>query len=199
MSRNTLVATAIAGAVATIVGLTGLSIGAVSAMNGRPPDFGSAAGSSCTTPQLAGTVVNVSLWNMGGSMMGGNNGMMGGNTGNGMMPRGAMNLSLDRSSVSSGAVSFLATNDGSISHELVVLPLVDSQVAGGRSISGGNKIDETASLGEASATCNAGEGTGIAPGSASWVTLDLVPGRYEVVCNLPGHYAAGMYRELIVT
>jgi uncharacterized cupredoxin-like copper-binding protein len=124
---------------------------------------------------------------------------MGGNTGNGMMPRGAMNLSLDRSSISSGSVSFVATNSGSTSHELVILPLAASQVAGSRSISGGNKVDETASLGEASATCNAGEGTGIAPGSASWVTLDLAPGRYEVVCNLPGHYAAGMYRELIVT
>ncbi|MCI4660177.1 plastocyanin/azurin family copper-binding protein [Cryobacterium zhongshanensis] len=199
MSRNTLIATAIAGAVATIVGLTGLSVGAVSAMNGGTPDFGTAGGSSCTTPQLAGTVVNVSLRNMGGSMMGGNNGMMGGNTRNGMMPRGAMNLSLDRSSVSSGAVSFVATNSGSISHELVILPLADSQVAGSRSISGGNKVDETASLGEASATCNAGEGTGIAPGSAGWVTLDLAPGRYEVICNLPGHYAAGMYGELTVS
>ncbi|MDY7526867.1 MULTISPECIES: sulfocyanin-like copper-binding protein [unclassified Cryobacterium] len=199
MSRSILTATAIAGAAATIIGLTGLSVGAVSAMSGRGPDFGAAAGSSCATPQLAGTVVNVSLRNMGGSMMGGDNGMMGGNTGNGMMHRGAMNLSLDRSSVSSGTVSFLATNDGSISHELVILPLVDSHVAGSRSISGEHKIDETASLGEASATCKAGEGTGIAPGSAGWVTLDLPPGRYEVICNLPGHYAAGMYQELTVT
>ncbi|TFC30815.1 hypothetical protein E3O55_07490 [Cryobacterium sp. MDB1-18-2] len=199
MRRSTLTATAIAGAAATIIGLTGLSVGAVSAMSGRGPDSGSAAGSSCTTPQLAGTIVNVSLRNMGGSMMGGDNGMMGGNTGNGMMHRGAMNLSLDRSSVSSGTVSFLATNDGSISHELVILPLAASQVAGSRSISGEHKIDETASLGEASATCKAGEGTGIAPGSAGWVTLDLPPGRYEVICNLPGHYAAGMYQELTVT
>ncbi|TFB88321.1 hypothetical protein E3O44_06555 [Cryobacterium algoricola] len=199
MRRSTLIVTGIAGAVATIIGLTGLSVGAVSAMNGSVPDFGSATGPSCTTPQLGGTVVNVSLRNMGGSMMGGDNGMMGGITGYGMMPRGAMSLSLDRSSVSSGAVSFLATNDGSISHELVILPLAASQVAGSRSVSGGSKVDETASLGEASATCNAGEGTGIAAGSAGWVTLDLAPGRYEVVCNLPGHYAAGMYRELTVT
>ncbi|MDY7543739.1 MULTISPECIES: sulfocyanin-like copper-binding protein [unclassified Cryobacterium] len=199
MSRNTLIATGIAGAVATIVGLTGLSVGAVSAMNGGAPDFGTAGGSSCTTPRLAGTVVNVSLRNMGGSMMGGNNGMMGGISGNGMMPRGAMNLSLDRSNVNSGTVSFLATNDGSVIHELVILPLAASQVAGSRSISGGSKVDETASLGEASATCKAGEGTGIAPGSAGWVTLDLAPGRYEVICNLRGHYAAGMYRELTVT
>jgi len=31
------------------------------------------------------------------------------------------------------------------------------------------------------------------------VTMVLKPGRYEVLCNLPGHYAAGMYAELDVT
>ena len=40
---------------------------------------------------------------------------------------------------------------------------------------------------------------GIAPGAAGWVTLHLDPGRYELICNLPGHYAAGMYAELDVT
>ncbi|MEB0286948.1 sulfocyanin-like copper-binding protein [Cryobacterium sp. 10I1] len=110
-----------------------------------------------------------------------------------------MSLSIDRSRVGSGVVSFLATNEGSIRHELVILPLTDSQVAGSRPTSSENKVDETASLGEASATCNAGEGSGIAPGSAGWVTLNLAPGRYEIVCNLPGHYAAGMYQKLIVS
>ena len=50
----------------------------------------------------------------------------------------------------------------------------------------------------ASNECGAGAGEGIAPGDASWVTLALKPGRYELVCNLPGHYAAGMYAELDV-
>jgi len=27
----------------------------------------------------------------------------------------------------------------------------------------------------------------------------LAAGRYELLCNLPGHYAAGMYTELDVT
>ncbi len=40
-------------------------------------------------------------------------------------------------------------------------------------------------------------GDGIAVGAAGWVTLE--PGRYELVCNLPGHYAAGMYNELDVS
>ncbi len=41
-------------------------------------------------------------------------------------------------------------------------------------------------------------GDGIAPGAASWVTLHLDAGRYELICNLPGHYAAGMFTELDV-
>ena len=30
------------------------------------------------------------------------------------------------------------------------------------------------------------------------MTLTLAPGRYELICNLPGHYAAGMFTELTV-
>ena len=44
-----------------------------------------------------------------------------------------------------------------------------------------------------------GEGEGIEPRAVGWVTHDLAPGRYEVVCNLPGHYAAGMRQLLTVS
>lgn len=37
------------------------------------------------------------------------------------------------------------------------------------------------------------------PRTAGWTTLDLPAGRYELICNLPGHYAAGMYTELTVS
>ena len=131
-------------------------------------------------------------------MMGNGNGMMSGG-GNGWMPGGAMRLSLDHASISHGTVSFLATNDGSISHELVILPLSGSQTVGTQPVSGDSKVDESGSLGEASSTCGSGAGEGIAPGASSWVTLKLAPGRYEVVCNLPGHYSAGMYSELTVS
>ena len=52
---------------------------------------------------------------------------------------------------------------------------------------------------EVSASCGADAGEGITSGSAGWTTLTLPPGRYELVCNLPNHYAAGMYQELTVT
>jgi len=29
--------------------------------------------------------------------------------------------------------------------------------------------------------------------------VTLPPGRYELICNLPNHYADGMYQELVVT
>ena len=34
------------------------------------------------------------------------------------------------------------------------------------------------------------------PGTPGSVTLDLTPGRYVVMCNIQGHYKAGMYADL---
>ena len=67
------------------------------------------------------------------------------------------------------------------------------------------KVDEAGSLGEASRTCGADRGDeqssdyGIAPGTSGWTTLTLPPGRYELICNIAGHYGAGMYAVLDVT
>jgi uncharacterized cupredoxin-like copper-binding protein len=124
--------------------------------------------------------------------------MMGGR-GNGMMGFGPMSLNADHATVPHGTVSFLVTNDGSIDHEMVVLPLAGSQTAGARSAGGEGKIDETGSLGEASRTGGAVAGDGIAPGGSGWVTGTLAPGHYELVCNLANHYSAGMYAQLDVT
>lgn len=147
------------------------------------------SGSSRGVPDLPGTVVNVSLTSMGGAMMGGRNHMGG----------GVMRLSVDRATVPAGSVSFVATNFGGIDHELVILPLGDNPRAGMRPIGADAKIDEAGSLGEASASGAEGSGDGIRPGSSSWVTLTLTPGRYELVCNLRGHYGAGMSTELTVS
>ena len=111
---------------------------------------------------------------------------------------GMMRLLVDRASVPGGAVSLVAGNLGGSVHELVVLPLAAGHAAGARTIGADDRVSEAGSLGEASRSCGAGAGNGIEPGATGWVTLHLKPGRYELVCNLPGHYRAGMYAELDV-
>lgn len=57
----------------------------------------------------------------------------------------------------------------------------------------GTVVDVTATDRGGPMTCAEGGGEGILPSTSGWVTLDLQPGRYELLCNLPGHYRAGMY------
>ncbi|KQY47284.1 hypothetical protein ASD18_07990 [Cellulomonas sp. Root137] len=101
-------------------------------------------------------------------------------------------------SVEAGTVTLVARNMGLRTHELVVLPLAPGASVGELPQGADGSVDETGSLGEASAPCAEGAGDGLPSGSVGWVTLDLPAGRYEVVCNLPHHYAAGMADELIV-
>lgn len=177
--------------IASAILLTALSLVAVgvvgSVVNSGGPGFLSRT--RCVAPNLPGPVVGLSLTNMGGPIMRRPNGMMG----------GAMRMTADRSTVAHGTVSFLVTNGGTISHELVILPLPGDQIAGTRPVGADATIDEAGSLGEASNTCAEGTGQGILPGATGWVTVTLPPGRYELVCNLPGHYAAGMYTQLTVS
>ena len=109
-----------------------------------------------------------------------------------------MAISASVSTLASGKVNILVTNFGMRTHEIVILPLSNGQSAGQRLVGPDGKVDETGSVGEVSNNCNSGVGEGILPGSRGWATLNLAPGRYELICNLPGHYAAGMYYELKV-
>lgn len=169
-----------------------LAAGSVAALaaTGAGPTGGPAA---CTVPSLARQAVQVILADVGGTGgtgMGGTSGMMG----------GQMRLGAAPPTVTAGTVSFVAANHGARTHELLVLPLPAAGPAvGSRPVTAANTVAETGSLGEASRDCGAGHGDGIAPGQAGWVTLTLRPGRYELLCNQPGHYAAGMYAEFDVT
>ena len=196
-----------AGATAAIV-LGAASTAAIAAATGGPSGSAHLGGADseagCRVPPLAGATVDVELSDM-GAMMGGPHGggpMMNDSQWWQHMPmRGMMRLAVDRLNVRSGTVSLRAFNVGAWRHEVVVLPLRAGKDAGERPIGTDGKVSETGSLGEASRTCGPGEGhpMGIAPGKAGWITMNLKPGRYELICNLPGHYAAGMYAELDVT
>jgi uncharacterized cupredoxin-like copper-binding protein len=144
---------------------------------------------TCAAPALPGRGVTVMVGDMGMTHMM-----------NGTAPLGApMMLRAQPSSVPAGPVSLVVENVGWRTHELVVLSLAPGAVVGQRAIGADGKVDESGSLGEASASCRAGSGDGIDSGAVGWTTLTLQPGRYELVCNLPNHYADGMRQELDVT
>jgi uncharacterized cupredoxin-like copper-binding protein len=145
---------------------------------------------SCSAPRsLPGRTVTVMLADMG------MNRMMAGTA-----PLGApMMLRAVPATVPAGQISLVAENMGWRTHELVILPLQAGSPAGQRIPGLDGKVDESGSLGEASASCAAGSGEGISARAVGWTTVTLPPGRYELVCNLPNHYANGMHQELDVT
>lgn len=147
------------------------------------------SGLSCSAPAtISGAKIGVRLADMGMTQM------MGGDA-----PMGSrMRLSVTPNSTSAGSVSFVASNVGWRTHELVVMPLTGQSAAGQRVPGPDGRIAEEGSAGEASASCSAGSGEGIISGAVGWVTLTLAPGRYELVCNLKNHYANGMYEEFDV-
>lgn len=159
----------------------------------------------CAAPTLPGSVVDVNLTDI-GSMMGPWGRTMGSMMGPRMVPgMGMMRIFVSPATVAAGPVSFRVLNTGALVHELVVLPLPVEQFAGRRLSGPDGKVDETGSLGEASHSCAADRGDeqapdyGIAPGTVGWTTITLAPGRYELICNIAGHYVSGMYAELDVT
>lgn len=204
----------IAVVVFSVVGLVGSAV-AVAAITGSPgsaarPGYGAqgAGGgmmggsgptggwtgtqSSCSIPPQPGTVVTYTAGDMG---MGG--AMMGGAVGGALGPMGFMPRS---ASVPAGQVTLVLRNAGSRPHELLVMPLAAGQAVGQRAVGTEDRISETGKIGEVSPVCpNDTSVDGTVPGGISQVTLTLSPGSYEIVCNLPGHYRAGMYATLTVT
>ncbi len=144
---------------------------------------------TCSAPSsLPGATVRVTLADMGMTQMMGGTAALG----------SRMMLLADPSTGRGGQVSFLVSNQGWRIHELVILPLAVGAAAGQRVPGADGKIDESGSRGESSSSCAGGAGAGIAGGALGWTTVTLAPGRYELVCNLPNHYADGMYQELVL-
>lgn len=145
---------------------------------------------TCSPPRsLPGHIIDVTLGDMGMTQM------MGGTapTGEHMM------LRTSAATVPAGQISLVASNRGWRTHELVILKLAARAAAGQRVPASDGKVAETGSLGEASHSCASGTGSAIRSGGVSWTTLTLPPGRYELICNQPNHYADGMHAQLLVT
>lgn len=93
-----------------------------------------------------------------------------------------------------GSTVIKAPNEGATEHELVVFktnmdPAKLPTEANGEVAE--EKLDKEAEA--------AGEITDVEPGKVGSKSYDLTPGKYVMFCNLPGHYAQGMYGTITVT
>jgi uncharacterized cupredoxin-like copper-binding protein len=92
-------------------------------------------------------------------------------------------------SAAAGEVTFAITNEGDVEHEFLV---VRTDAPSGSIPLDGDQFseDEVEVIDEVE---------DIGPGESASLTVDLEQGDYELVCNLPGHYASGMYTSFSVT
>jgi uncharacterized cupredoxin-like copper-binding protein len=99
-------------------------------------------------------------------------------------------IKTDTSTAKAGEVVFTMTNDGTIEHEFVV---VKTDIAAGKIPLDGDHFTETSEGLEV-----IDEIEGFAKGATETLTVNLEAGNYQLVCNIPDHYSAGMYTAFTV-
>jgi hypothetical protein len=98
-------------------------------------------------------------------------------------------IALEETSTPTGAITFDITNDGPSTHELAVIKT--DLAADALPVDGSTVTEADLDLVD--------EVEDIAPGVGTTLTVDLQPGAYVVICNVEGHYRAGMHASLTVT
>lgn len=96
----------------------------------------------------------------------------------------------DTATAPAGSVKVSVSNIGAAVHEWV-LAKTDLDPASLPTLPNGEVDEEQLD--------SPGEIADIVPGASGKTTLDLKPGKYVYFCNIPGHYAGGMYGGLEVT
>jgi uncharacterized cupredoxin-like copper-binding protein len=87
---------------------------------------------------------------------------------------GEMFIKADTTTAKPGKVTFAVKNTGATMHGLAIVA-TPAKAPGGM-------LDPSAFV---------AKGTDLAAGASGMLTATLKPGRYELVCYMPGHYAAG--------
>jgi uncharacterized cupredoxin-like copper-binding protein len=102
-------------------------------------------------------------------------------------------LTADASSATAGEIVFVATNEGTMPHEVVFLrtdrpvddlPLDDNQ-----------KVNRFAEGIEDLAVIRT---DALMPGATVRESFDLPPGHYALICNIAGHYSSGMFTAFTI-
>lgn len=138
----------------------------------------------------AATVVNVELWDKGAAMTMATN--LAYATPGPDMSKATMGMKLSSASAPPGVVTFKVTNTSTDTiHEMIVmymadptkpLPYIDNE----------NKVDEDKAG-------DKGEVSELNPGKSGQLTVNLKAGKYLLICNVVGHFAAGMWTPFEVT
>jgi len=138
----------------------------------------------------AATVVKVDLWDKGAAMTMAT-GLAYGTPGLDMS-KATMGIKASPATASAGVVTFKVTNTSKDTvHEMIVmymadptkpLPYIDAE----------NRVDEDKAG-------DKGEVSELDPGQSGSLTVALKPGKYLLICNVPGHFASGMWTEFEVT
>ena len=115
--------------------------------------------------------------------------------GYGMMGRGmmgGMSVRTNVTSVKAGKVTFDVTNlSRSIVHEMIVVAVENPNAPLPYDYNTGQIPEKQVKM--------LGETEEMEPNAEKTIALDLKPGTYLLICNVPGHYAAGMWTPLTVT
>ena len=144
---------------------------------------------ACSSVQAA-TVVNVTSWDKGsGTTMGTDMAYTGAVMD---MSKATMGITADPVTAKTGVVTFQFTNSSKDTiHEMIVMYL-DDPTKPLPFLSAENRVDEDKAG-------DKGEVSELDPGASGTLTVFLKPGKYVLICNVPGHFASGMWTEFEVT
>jgi uncharacterized cupredoxin-like copper-binding protein len=96
-------------------------------------------------------------------------------------------VSPSATTAAAGPVTFDVHNAGAQPHEMVVLKTTKAAAKLGQA--GTARLPETGHVGEVAE---------MKAGADGKTTIDLKRGHYVLICNLPGHWTAGMHTDLTV-
>ncbi len=101
-------------------------------------------------------------------------------------------VAIDAAEAKAGDVKFTMKNEGAVPHEFII---VKTEFAPGKIPLGpDNRFKE-----DGAGVFVPGEISEWNPGTTGTVTLKLEAGNYQLLCNIAGHYANGMYTQLTVS
>ena len=147
------------------------------------------AGAAAIAPAQAASTIEVKLWDKGANAemmlnMGKSSMMMD-------MAMAPMGITVSTATVPAGEVTFAVTNTSTdMIHEMVLSPLATAEAV--------LPYDEANSKVDEDAAGHLGEVAELDPGASGSLTLTLKPGLYILFCNIPGHFASGMWTTVTV-